>query len=82
VKRESCRAPDSRLHIVCPFCGFYVDWMTELRWCSGCYVEWFKRGDKFIFDNRRKTPRFAFAKALQRSGGASMGSAPTTTKEQ
>ena len=73
MKRRAHKATDSRLHLVCPFCGFYVDWMTELRWCSGCFVEWFRDGENYVFDDQRKTPRFALAKALQRSGGASIG---------
>jgi len=47
--------------------------MTELRWCSGCFTEWYKIGERYIFDDKRKTPRFAWAKAIQKSGGIRMG---------
>lgn len=61
-------------HMLCPFCGEHCDRTASLTWCSGCYVEWYKsRNGDFVFDTKRKTERFAFAKALCKSGGAKIG---------
>ena len=67
MKRKAQPHPDSRLHWLCPFCGDPCDRFTALTWCSGCFVEYSSTG---VFDSKQKTERFAFAKALQKSGGA------------
>lgn len=69
-RRQAHRSPDSRLHWVCPFCGRLCDALTALSWCSGCFVEYSTSG---LFDASKKTPRFALAKAVQKSGGLRIG---------
>jgi len=65
-----------RFHVRCPFCGDLVDIMTSLSWCSGCFVEWYRtRACNYIFDTERKTERFVWAKAVQKSGGMRIASA-------
>lgn len=72
MKRVAERLPP--FHIRCPFCGFDTTWITEMRWCANCYVEWYRRRDgEIVFDTNRKTPRFAFAKALGKAGGVRFG---------
>lgn len=68
----------SNFHVTCPFCGYLCDRTTNLTWCSNCFCEWYinKKGD-FIFDNQRKTIRFALAKSIQRSGGVKFGNSKT-----
>lgn len=62
---------ESKLHVTCPFCSAPVDYFTALTWCGTCFVEWYKnRAGKVVFDDERKTERFAFAKAVCKSGGA------------
>jgi len=74
MKKKAKRSTVSRLHIVCPFCGQLVDWITELTWCGNCYVEWYEtRSGVFIFDDKRKTERFIWAKAICKSGGMRIG---------
>lgn len=69
MRKRARRHPESHLHWVCPFCGRPCDRYTELRWCSGCFVEYSQRG---VLDDEKKTDRFAFAKAVQKSGGATL----------
>jgi hypothetical protein len=73
VKKQANRHPKSRLHWLCPFCGEACDAITELRWCSGCYTEYSQSG---MFNDKQKTRRFAFAKALMKSGGTRISGAP------
>lgn len=64
----------SRMHVVCPFCDYPTDAMTSLTWCGNCGVEWYRRRDgQIVFDDKRKTPRLAWGKAVQQSGGVSLG---------
>lgn len=59
-----------RMHVECPFCGRLCDRFSALSWCSGCFVEWYRdRKGRYVFDDRRKTPRFAVAKAVNKAGG-------------
>lgn len=75
MKKVAESDPGSHLHVVCPFCGFAQTWLTEMKWCGGCYVEFYEdRQGRTVFDDKRKTPRFAFAKALGRAGGCQIGS--------
>lgn len=67
MKKRAKISTASRLHWVCPFCGGLCDRITELRWCSKCFVEYSAGG---TFDDAKKTERFAFAKAVMKSGGA------------
>ena len=60
-----------RLHVECPICGFLCDFRTALTWCAGCYTEFkVSPNGNVTFDTELKTERFAFAKALMKSGGA------------
>ena len=61
-------------HVECPFCGCLCDRNATLTWCVNCYCEYYKnRKGEVVFDNRRKTPRFAVAKTLAKSGGFGLG---------
>jgi hypothetical protein len=61
-------------HVICPFCEFPTTTFTEMTWCGGCFVEWYRtRSGSVMFDTERKTPRFAFAKALGKAGGVRFG---------
>lgn len=67
---------DLGLHVECPFCGFICTHpnITTMTWCSGCFVEYeLSRNGKVMFDKRLKTPRFLWAKAIQKSGGMRIG---------
>jgi hypothetical protein len=50
-----------------------------MPWCSGCFVEWYERENpntyesSYIFDDKRRTERFAWAKAIGRAGGMKIG---------
>ena len=61
-------------HVTCPFCEFLVTIFLadNMPWCGNCFVEWYRSrdGERIMFDDQRKTPRYAWAKALGRSGGA------------
>jgi formylmethanofuran dehydrogenase subunit B len=62
--------PASYLHVICPFCGTLCDKTTALTWYSGCFCEYYKsKSGKVIFDTIKNTPRFAWGKAIQKSGG-------------
>jgi len=69
MRKKAKPHSESRLHWICPFCGEPCDRFTTLTWCSGCFVEYSPTG---MFDDQRKTDRFAFAKALQKSGGTKL----------
>jgi hypothetical protein len=73
VKRRA--EMDPPFHMTCPFCGFATTWMSEMRWCGDCFVEWYptRDGTGYIFDTLRKTPRFALAKAIGKAGGVRFG---------
>jgi len=73
MKKEAQRSGERFLYI-CPFCEAYVDVMTYLKWCGQCGCEWYhNRNGDVIFDTNRKTPRFAWGKAVQKSGGIKIG---------
>jgi hypothetical protein len=72
------RSTNSRLHVICPFCGYEVTWLTEMTWCANCYVEFTVRRDEegdlvVTFDDKKRTDRFALAKALAKAGGVRFG---------
>ena len=69
MKRKANISKESRFHCVCPFCGYLVGWQTELSWCSKCFVEFTVTDRGIVFDDAKHTPRFAFAKAVMKSGG-------------
>ena len=74
--KKKARPSESRFHVVCPFCEALVDKVTALRWCSGCFNEWYEnRNGDIVFDDKRRTPRFAWAKAIQKAGGLGIGPA-------
>jgi len=64
------------LHVECPFCGRLCDRTSPMTWCGGCYCEWRLERGAAVFDQAQRTPRFAWAKALARAGGAQIGSGP------
>lgn len=61
----------------CPFCASITVFNETMPWCTACGVEYYlsrkddpKTGrSMYIFDNRRKTERFAWAKAIIAAGG-------------
>lgn len=60
--------------VECPFCKHPCDVMTAITYCGHCYVEFYTdRNGDIVFDDKRKTERFAFAKALNKTGGISIG---------
>lgn len=67
------------LQLRCPFCGAETVVNETMPWCVECRVEYYRspRPDengaaRWVFNNKRKTPRFAFAKALNAVGGMRM----------
>ena len=73
MKTVAQRSPNSRFHVICPFCGYEPTWHTEMTWCAGCYTEFTVKDGQVIFDDQLKTPRFAWAKVLAKAGGAGFG---------
>lgn len=73
MKQVAKRSPNSRWHVICPFCGYEPTRFTEMTWCANCYTEFTVKNGEVIFDDELKTPRFALAKALAKSGGAKLG---------
>ncbi len=70
MRKVAERHPDSRLHVICPFCGSAVAWINALTWCGNCYVEFYQdKQGRVVFDDERRTARFAFAKAVNKAGG-------------
>lgn len=66
-------------HVECPFCGFLctAPEQTPMTWCSGCFVEYYTtRNGSVVFDDKLKTDRFIWAKALQKSGGMRLSKLP------
>lgn len=71
----------------CPFCGACAAYNAAMPWCASCQVEYFLSHKvdpiggrkRYIFDDKRKTERFAFAKAVNAAGGMRMGA--VTKKE-
>lgn len=68
--------------LACPFCGEQTTENPTMPWCSNraCLVEYRRaRPDpetgspRFAFDDRRKTARFALAKAVMAAGGVRVG---------
>jgi hypothetical protein len=64
----------------CPFCGVQTTQNDTMPWCVACRVEYQPASDcprtgknRFRFDDRLKTPRYAFAKALNAAGGMKIG---------
>ena len=67
--------------VECPFCGLPNDSQTALRWCSKCGTEWYRNRDgDVVFDDLRKTRRFAWGKALNKAGGVSFGTTSLSTE--
>ena len=65
----------------CPFCHARTVENPTMPWCARCQVEYYRarRPDpatgraRFVFDDARKTDRFAWGKALNAAGGVRMG---------
>ena len=71
------------LQVACPFCGARQSVNTNMPWCPECAVEYFRdRHGTIVFDDARKTPRFALAKALNRAGGVTMGTITPATRPE
>lgn len=74
MKKRAEPYPGSRMHVICPFCENACDKFTHLAWCAKCGVEYYNtRQGNIVFDTKRRNPDFAFAKAVQRAGGISLG---------
>ena len=73
MKRFGKPHPESRLHVLCPFCGYACYRDAALTWCASCFVEYRKttRGN-IEFDTHLKTERFFWAKALAKAGGVAL----------
>jgi len=72
VRKEAKKI--GHLHIECPFCGTPTDKMTYLTFCASCGTEWYRnRKGLYFFNDKRKTPKLAFAKALVKIGGVRIG---------
>lgn len=69
MKKKAEPHPSSHLHVICPFCGYPVNHHPTITpWCSDCGIEFYiNRNLDVVFDDRRKTPRFALAKAVQQA---------------
>ena len=67
MKKVAQRSPNSRFHVICPFCGYEPTWHTEMTWCAGCYTEFTVQDGKVVFDDQLKTPRFVWAKVLAKA---------------
>ena len=72
MKKTAERSSNSRWHVICPFCGYEPTWFTEMTWCAKCYTEFTVTNGKVVFDDKLKTPKFAWAKALAKAGGIKM----------
>ena len=64
----------------CPFCEARTTVNPTMPWCGNCFVEYYRGkpdprtgGVRWVFDDKRKTPRFAWAKALGKAGGMRLG---------
>lgn len=64
--------------LLCPFCKQRTTYNDAMPWCSNraCLVEYSQRGRRIVFDDARKTPRFALAKAFMAAGGVRIGAKP------
>ncbi len=70
MRKIAERHPDSRLHVICPFCGSAVAWIDAFPWCGTCYVEFYQdKQGRAVFDDKRRTSGFALAKAINKAGG-------------
>jgi hypothetical protein len=68
------------LVLECPFCQSSTTENPTMPWCVNCRTEYYEGredsetgGRRIVFDDKRKTPRFAFAKALNAAGGMRIG---------
>lgn len=69
--------------MVCPFCRYRNTENPNMPWCSNpaCLVEYYRArlpdpksgARRFVFDTKRKTERFAWAKAIMGAGGVRIG---------
>lgn len=65
----------------CPICAYKTVENPVMPWCVNCRTEYYESktshprtgGQRFIFDTKRKTPRFAMGKALNACGGIRIG---------
>lgn len=65
--------------VECPFCGYRTTENPAMPWCVNCRTEYKRRentrtgADEIVFDDKLKTPRYAFGKALNAAGGIRIG---------
>jgi hypothetical protein len=65
--------------LICPFCGQQTTENEAMPWCVNCRTEYYestnrKTGEsRLMFDDKRKTPRFALGKALNVCSGIRIG---------
>jgi hypothetical protein len=70
----------------CGFCQHRQSCNEIMPWCAGCFNEYelIKKGGawKVESDDQRRTPRFFWAKAIGRAGGAQIGPTREETQRQ
>ena len=64
----------------CPFCRSRTVENPTMPWCVNCRVEYYDGKEdpktdarRVLFDDKRKTPRYAWGKALNAAGGMKIG---------
>lgn len=63
----------------CPYCQFDVEISNPIAYCAGCHVEYDVLSNEgvVIFDQKKRTPKYAWAKAIASAGGARIGNDST-----
>lgn len=60
----------------CPWCGYDTNVHNPTNYCSGCYTNYYVQGRYVYFDKEYRPKNYqalAFAKALNKMGGAKFG---------
>ena len=64
----------------CPFCSARTVANPAMPWRVNCHVEYYEGKDdpmtdarRIVFDDKRKTPRYAWGKAFNAAGGMKIG---------
>jgi len=64
----------------CPICEARTVVNENMPWCATCGTEYYHGRDdrktgarRWVFDTKRKTPQYAWGKALNLSGGIRIG---------
>lgn len=72
--KKLAKQSESRFHVLCPFCNFAVDRTAAIQFCGGCYTEFYRNKDEeIVFDSKRKSDKYIWAKALMKAGGMKIG---------